>query len=44
MTNEHEEQLYKVVIWAKMRYLTQRTLDYEDADIHEIETVAEWYE
>ena len=44
MTTQHEESLWRAVLWAKYTYITQRDLDYNLATYDAIETVYEWYD
>ena len=44
MTTQHEESLWKAVVWAKYTYITQRDLDYNLATFDAIEMVYEWYD
>jgi hypothetical protein len=43
VTLEHEESLVKTMLWAKLRYLTQRPLTYADATVDSITEVYDWY-
>jgi hypothetical protein len=43
ITLEHEESLVKTMLWAKLRYLTQRPLTYADATVDSITEVYDWY-
>jgi hypothetical protein len=43
ITLKHEESLAKTMLWAKMRYLTQRPLTYADATVDSITEVYDWY-
>jgi hypothetical protein len=44
VTLNHEESLVMALLWAKLRYLTQRPLTYAEATIHSITPVFDWYE
>jgi hypothetical protein len=43
ITLEHEEGLVKTLLWAKLRYITQRPLTYADATADSITEVYDWY-
>jgi hypothetical protein len=43
ITLEHEESLVKTMLWAKMRYLTQRPLTDADVTVDSITEVYDWY-
>jgi hypothetical protein len=43
VTLVHEESLVMVLLWAKLRYLTQRPLTNADATLNSITEVADWY-
>jgi hypothetical protein len=43
ITLKHEESLVKTMLWAKLRYLTQRPLTYTDATVDSITEVYDWY-
>jgi hypothetical protein len=43
VTLAHEERLVMALLWAKLRYLTQRPLTYADATLNSITEVADWY-
>jgi hypothetical protein len=43
ITLEHEEGLVKTMLWAKLRYLTQRPLAFADATVDSITEVYDWY-
>jgi hypothetical protein len=43
ITLEHEESLVKTMLWAKMRYLTQRPLTFAYATVDSITEVYDWY-
>jgi hypothetical protein len=43
ITLRHEAGLVKTMLWAKLRYLTQRPLTYVDATVDSITEVYDWY-
>ena len=43
VTLEHEEGLVMTMLWAKLRYLTQRPLDFDDATADSITEVYDWF-
>jgi hypothetical protein len=43
VTLKHEESLVKTMLWAKLRYLTQRPLTYADVTVDSITEVYDWY-
>jgi hypothetical protein len=44
ITIEQGELLYMTVLWARVRYLTQRPMTYADATLQSITAVFDWYE
>ena len=44
MTTQHEEALWRAVLWAKYTYITQRQLDFAFATDRALDAVYEWFE